>query len=187
MNQRLIKEHVSYIENISNTGDKRTVCVYKGFSTNFLRKINEFFPHVDALSCLNSENKIDLLSIKNNFWNLGSKLTSTKNKISFMLYEEFLLLPPHSLKDFPISFIIVNNNFYSNYPNQTEFVIQDIEESINNDIDIKEDDTFNRFYSDSKIIAEFNCSSSSSTVIHERPSATPVSRATSASSPTASA
>jgi ATP-dependent DNA helicase RecQ len=157
MNQRLIKEHVSYIENISNTGDKRTVCVYKGFSTNFLRKINEFFPHVDALSCLNSENKIDLLSIKNNFWNLGSKLTSTKNKISFMLYEEFLLLPPHSLKDFPISFIIVNNNFYSNYPNQTEFVIQDIEESINNDIDIKEDDTFNRFYSDSKIIAEFNC------------------------------
>lgn len=157
MNQRLIKEHASYIENISNTGDKRIVCVYKGFSTKFLRKLNECYPHVDALSCLNSEDKIDLLSIKNNFWTLGSKLTSMKNRISFMLYEEFLLLPPHSLKDFFISFIIVDNNFYSNYPNQTLFVIQDIEESINNDIEINEDDTFNRFYSDSKTIAEFNC------------------------------
>ncbi|MCA6471864.1 MAG: DEAD/DEAH box helicase [Chitinophagaceae bacterium] len=155
MNKTLIDGHLKFIDTL--TGNKPTVFVYKGFSVHFFKELNKQLPHIDNLSFLDSKNHIDLEKISSKFVATLVKLGQVKNKKTFLAYEEFLLIPAHSLNQFPVDFKIIQNNFYEFYPNQTSQIFADIEDSINSDIPIEDNELFNRFYSDSREIVGFNC------------------------------
>ncbi|MBS3921998.1 MAG: DEAD/DEAH box helicase [Nitrosarchaeum sp.] len=155
MNKTLIDRHLKFLDTL--TGNKPTVFVYKGFSVNFFKELNKQLPHIDNLSFIDSKNHIDLEKISSNFVATLVKLGQVKEKKTFLAYEEFLLIPAHSLNQFPVYFTIIQNNFYEFYPNQTKQIFPDIEDSINSDIPIEDNELFNRFYSDSREIVGFNC------------------------------
>ena len=155
MNKNLIDEHLLFLDSIS--GEKPTVFVYRGFPVHFLTNLNKKIPHIDNLSFVDTKNLIDLEKISKNFVGILIKLGQIKEKKSFLIYEEFLLIPAHSLNQFPVDFKIISNNFYEFYPNQTKEIFPDIEDSINSDTPIEDNELFNRFYSDSREIVGFNC------------------------------
>jgi superfamily II DNA helicase RecQ len=146
-------------DSVLNTiiSNKPIVFVLKGFPVSELLKLNSFLPHVDNLSCITKDKKIDLIFIENNFWNLGTKINLVNASKSFILYEEFILFPTHTLPQIPVSFFVITNNFYDFYPNQSNISYPDIEDSINTEISIPDNPTFQKFYSDSRIIADINC------------------------------
>jgi RecQ family ATP-dependent DNA helicase len=155
MNKNLIDGHLIFLDTL--TGKKPTVFVYKGFPVHFMKYLNKQIPHIDNLSFIDEKNHIALEKIRGNFVGILVKLGQVKEKKSFLIYEEFLLIPAHSLNQFPVDFKIIVNNFYEFYPNQTKQTFPDIEDSINSDIPIEDNELFNRFYSDSREIVGFNC------------------------------
>jgi RecQ family ATP-dependent DNA helicase len=155
MNKNLIKEHLLLLDTL--TGKKPTAFVYKGFPVHFLTDLMKHIPHIDNLSFVEENKFLNLDKITNNFVGTLVKLGQVKAKKIFLTYEEFLLIPAHSLNQFPVDFKIISNNFYEFYPSQTREIFPDIEDSINNDVPIPDNELFSRFYSDSREIAGFNC------------------------------
>jgi ATP-dependent DNA helicase RecQ len=153
--QQLLEFHLKQLKQLSS--ERSTVLVYKGFPIAFLRKLHKHIKHLDDLSFLTADDKLDLGALEKNFWALGIKLNQVKDTRTFILYEEFLLLPAHALPQINVDFIIVVNNFFDYYPNQSNLDFGDIEEAINSDIFYDSDKLFEKFYADSKILAEVNC------------------------------
>ncbi len=155
MNKNLLTKHISALTKLK--GKKTTVLVYKGFPNHFLKELEQHIPHARALDFIDSKNKTHLESIINNADALLAAIKKTKSPLVFITFEEFLLIPTENITESIASFKIVKNNFYEYYPNQTLLEFPDIEDSINSDVEIEENELFNRFYSDCRQIAGFNC------------------------------
>ncbi|MBX7042373.1 MAG: DEAD/DEAH box helicase [Ignavibacteria bacterium] len=151
----LIPDHLKKM--INSSSHESVILVYKGFPVHFLMDLNTKIPHINNLSFLDERNLIDIGSIKDNFLNLLMALNKPSDKLQFMIFEEFLLLPSKSLSLIPAKFRLIKNNFYDSYPNQTNQTYVDIEDCINKDIPIKENELFDLFYSDSKELVGVNC------------------------------
>lgn len=150
-----LQQHLQQILKIE--AEKPLVVIYKGFPVPFLKEVQSHIPHLSDLSFLDVNDKISLSTIEQNFWSIGVKLNSISSERRFIIYEEFLLLPSHALKQIPVQFLLVVNNFYDFYPNQTTEAFEDIEDSINNDITVAANPLFEKFYADSRIIAGISC------------------------------
>lgn len=154
MNYKIIKE---WIDNFALQNNKANVIIFKGFPISSLVELSKKIPHLDNLSILTKEYKIDLRKIENNFWNIGLKLNNLNKGIYYLLYEEFLIIPQNVIYSLPVNFIILNNNFYDFYPNQSNLNYPDIEQNINSDIKLPNDELFFKFYTNSSIVADINC------------------------------
>lgn len=150
---QLLKKIINKSEAL-NQG-KVKVFILKGFPVKECIELHNQIPHIQNLSCL-LEFKIDLKKVENSFWELGSRLNQLKNT-SFIFYEEFLLLPHHSIEQFPIEFILIKNNFFEYYPNQSDISYPDTEDSVDNNIPLPDNITFQKFYSNSKSFEEIDC------------------------------
>ena len=155
MNKNLIKEHLLILNKLKTK--KPTLFVYKGFPNHFLKELEKNIPHIDKLSFVEDDNKTNLETIIKNAPATLTKLKKTKDNLLFISYEEMLLIPSQTLAELPVNVKVIRNNFYDYYPNQTTITFADIEDSINSDMEIEENELFNRFYADSRQFAGFNC------------------------------
>lgn len=156
MFNKLIPLHLKKIGSLNLTN---AILVYKGFPVNFLFELNNSFPFLNDKNTIFLKNKIFLKSIQNNIGQLISKILNKDGGINILTYEEFILvaqkLPDLSL--FKGNFIIFENNLFEEYPNQSTEKYIDIEQSIENNIlDLKENNLFFEFYSDSSIYKNEN-------------------------------
>ncbi|MBX3009773.1 MAG: ATP-dependent DNA helicase RecQ [Melioribacteraceae bacterium] len=133
------------------------VLIMKGYPAWFLSEMGRTIPNVSNFYWLTEQRRIDLDYILKNFWSLGSYLTQPQHEVSFILYEEFLHLPSHTIKQFPVQFALITNSLYDFYPNQYNKLFADIEASIDNDMVILEDELFNKFFADCKTISGYQC------------------------------
>ncbi len=150
-----INEHIALLSKLKSK--KPTVFIYKGFPVHFLQELAKNIPHPDGLSCIDSKGQLDLQKIIKNADAFPAKIKKAKENQVFITYEEFLLIPSAELSELPFNFKVIRNNFYEFYPNQSQQKFPDIESSLNSEIEIEEDETFIRFYADSKEIAGYNC------------------------------
>ena len=129
MNKKLLSEHLKSQK--TKAAKKATVFVYKGFPIHFLNELNKELPHVSDLHFIKNET-ISLDAIEKNAKTLFTKLSKTKEKKSFIIYEELLLISAEDRTKLPVEFNIVINNFYEFYPYQADLTFVDIEESVKN-------------------------------------------------------
>ncbi|MEI6088594.1 MAG: helicase-related protein [Bacteroidota bacterium] len=153
MNKKLLSEHLKSQK--TKAAKKATVFVYKGFPIHFLNELNKELPHVSDLHFIRNET-ISLDAIEKNAKTLFTKLSKTKEKKSFIIYEELLLISAEDRTKLPVEFNIVINNFYEFYPYQADLSFVDIEESVNGESEIEESILFNTFYAYSRSTGGYN-------------------------------
>ncbi len=155
MLKNLLDSHLSVVEKVKAT--KPVVFIYKGFPVDFLKELHQHIPHLSDLQFITADNFVDLEEIKKNVSSLERKLKQLSAKKSFLIYEEFLLVDAKTAAEFKGEFKLVINNFYDFIPNQSKNVFTDIEDSVNNDIEIEDNELFNLFYADCTNLAGTNC------------------------------
>ena len=120
MYNALIVKHLDYI--ISKcTGNNKHILVYKGFPLRFMKELSETFPFISNENDRMTNEKIDLKKIYNNSQGIVKKIiNNVLEDISVLLYEEFYLLSHNfNISLFDGKFILITNDLYSDYPNQT--------------------------------------------------------------------
>jgi ATP-dependent DNA helicase RecQ len=143
----LIDEHLQQIMKIQKD---ETVLVYKGFPIDFVREIARVIPLCSQEDELFTDGRINLQKIKDNSLKLITSIQRLTHGTTILLFEEFLNLHRNiNLNLFNRQFVIINNNFFSEYPNQSTETFIDIQDSIEHNESFDENELFSYFYVDS--------------------------------------
>lgn len=156
MFNRLIKKH---LEGIRKLGYKNNyIFVYKGFPVSFLFELNKNIPFLNKEDQIFTSGKIDLKKIVNNISSLVKKVLRKDKGLHLLIYEEFILLSQKiDLSLCSSRFVVIENNFYSEYPNPSTEHFIDVEHAIEKDhLNFKENELFNFFYVNSVIVENIN-------------------------------
>jgi len=148
MNKDLLDKHLEDLMSRLEPG-RKNVIVYKGFPLDFIIGVSEVIPFATEPTCRLDNGKIDLRRILNNSRSLVEKIVNNDLPDNcLLLYEEFYLLSRKvDLSVFRGTFILVENDLYNAYPNESTTRTVDFEEEINrNNVDALCDDLFNAFY-----------------------------------------
>ncbi len=159
------------LENITRktqeiNGEKIFVA-FKGFPNYFIIEASENIHfHTDFSVLFDTDNKINLEGIFNDLPDLISSLRNKETGRTLLLYEEliqlqknYISLPVQQRRMFfpnynELQFIIIENNHLSEIPNQSNRTSYDVYDNIEEDLNSKEDDVFNAFYSYSTVFKE---------------------------------
>jgi len=88
---------------------------------------------------------------------LISKIQEINRGPHALIYEQLLLLEKNiNLELFPNKFLIIDNNLYKKYPNQSNINFIDIESNIEANQSFEENELFNFFYANSIIVDDVN-------------------------------
>lgn len=153
MYSALVEQHIRNLKgNIFQRGTNY-VLVYKGFPVQFLMDIGNTFRFLSNKPPILTSGKIDLATILEKISTLISHLLDNKRGIRIMTYEEFILLSLKiDLSLYKGQIIVFENNFFSEFPNQSTEKFVDIDREIeNNHLDFKENNLFSTFYADSSV------------------------------------
>ena len=142
----------SHIQDLKKLGDDNAIFVYKGFPINFYKEILKYYPSLNNNNIF-IDDKLNLFAIKNSVKDLISNFLN-KNGIYSLTYEELITIA-EKVNDLSIrggKIIIIQNNLFDEYPNQSNINFIDLEEKIEkNELNFKENEVFNSFYSNSAI------------------------------------
>lgn len=149
MNESLLNNHLNYLISRFIRG-KKVIIVYKGFPVQFINRVTDTVPYATKSECRFEGQKIDPNKILDNARSLAKKvIEGDLPDSSVMLYEEFNLLSRNlDLSLFQGMFIVVLNDLFDSYPNQSLISVLDFEEEVarGND-DLPSGDLFSKFYS----------------------------------------
>lgn len=149
MNKSLLNDHLNYVISKFERG-KKHILVYKGFPMDFLNSVSEFIPYATGPECRFEGQKISPKKIWDNARSLAKRILENDLPDScLMLYEEFYLLSRKlDLSLFQGVFVLVLNDLYDFYPNQSLVSAVDFEEEIARGNDsFPCEDSFSSFYS----------------------------------------
>ena len=129
------------------------IFILKGFPIELIKKISKNHYFLNDIDNLIKDGKInlDFLIDKKYLNGMLKKIVNLEKDINFLIIEELLILKDRV--DISIfsetNLIILNNNFYSEVPNQTNYDFKDIDKELdlNNDI-VEENKIFESFYVD---------------------------------------
>ncbi len=126
-----------------------TVLIYKGFPNDFLEDMAPVFPPILGTLPFDTDKKIDLHRIEEQLFQYIQALGEKSTFPRMMLIEELVLVQQNftNLDRFPVRFIIVENNLYRSYPNQSNRKFADLENQIEHEVEFEEDEIFDQFYS----------------------------------------
>jgi len=153
----MFKETLSshYTELTRQFGIGGNVFVYKGFPLSLYQEISQKYQPLTQINIFDSEGRISLDSIEQNVKAYTKAILAVDESKNYcLLYEEFLSFTKHvspSLAE--IRFVIVTNNLYKLYPNQSNHTVPDLETIIDSNNPItNDDDVYDHFYSNSVVI-----------------------------------
>lgn len=146
---KLISEHISRIK--QSKYNKNYILVYKGLPVNFILELSKIYPLLFNKKISFTIEIIDLQKIMDNIGGMVKKVLEPTNGTYIMLYEQFILLSQKiDLSLSPNKFVIFENTFHKEYPNECTEKCIDIERAIDKGhINFKENKLFNTFYSNS--------------------------------------
>ena len=123
------------------------VFVYKGLPVSFVQSIAATFPMVDEQS-ITAAGQIDLDYIDQAILDYAGQLRKPATGNRIMLYEEFLKLSQEvrNLNRLGCQFVVFDNTFYRQVPNQSNHSFVDIEWHIEQNRPFEDDDVFSSFY-----------------------------------------
>ncbi len=153
MYSALVEQHVRNLKrNILQHGINY-VLAYKGFPVQFLMDLSNTFPFLSDTPPILTPGTIDLATIMGKISTLISHLLDNKRGTRILTYEEFILLSLKiDLSLYEGQIIVFENNFLSEFPNQSTEKFVDIDREIeNNHLDFKENNLFSTFYADSSV------------------------------------
>lgn len=147
----LIAQHLRKLKD--NFGEKGSVFVYKGFPLYFMQQVQQSFQSVSHPDVLLADNRLNLEAIKANPLGYFASIQQTKENHISMWYEEFLVFSRNiNPAVLPNKFVIIENNFFKFYPNQSNHPFTDLEKAIDSEREFEDDELFNEFYTDSTIV-----------------------------------
>lgn len=125
------------------------VFVYKGLPVLFVQAIAATFPFVDEQS-ITASGQIDLDYIDQAILDYTGYLRKPATGNRVMLYEEFLKLSQEvrNLNRLGCQFVVFDNTFYRQVPNQSTHSFVDIEWHIEQNRPFTDDDVFSSYYAD---------------------------------------
>ena len=133
--------------------DRKKIFILKGFPVEIIKKISEKYYFINNIDDLINEEKInlDFIADKKYLNSMLKKILNLERDLNFIIIEELLLIRDKidlSILN-EIDLIILNNNFYSEIPNQTNYDFKDI----NKELDLtntigEENKIFEYFYVD---------------------------------------
>lgn len=146
MYNALIQDQLDQINKLDKS--YANIIIFKGFPNDYILGVAENFPFVADKNTSFKGNKIDIEAVEKNTTNLIRKLLNINSGISILLYEELTAICDQiKLSTFPFKFIIYENNFFTEFPNQSTHEFIDIEQEVEKtNINIKDDKSFNKFY-----------------------------------------
>lgn len=152
---KLISKHLNKIKSLNY---ENGILVYKGFPIDFLMEINNIFAFLIEPEKFITKEKIDLKKISENINELISHVLTKGFGIHVLLYEQFFLLCKNiNLSLFKGNIVLIENNLFQDYPNQSNIKHFDIEQKIDgNEIDFEENEIFNLFYVNSILVDDIN-------------------------------
>lgn len=146
----LLPFHIKEIKKYKH--ENNLVVVYKGFPIYFIQAVAKIYKPINSMDKILTDNKLDLGKIVNLVDNTIREMLSLNAGIYIMTYEELLVLEESLnlsiLKN--TNFLILENNLFSEFPNQTTVDFPDVDEVVEKgDFSFKENELFNRFYANS--------------------------------------
>lgn len=144
-----------YMELTRQYGIGGNVFVYKGFPISLYQEITNKYKPLTKIDIIDKDGKISLDAIvQNKKAYTNALLVVDESKNHSLLYEEFLGFTKYvspSLAD--IRFVIITNNLYKLYPNQSNHTVPDLETIIDSNKPVSNDnEMYDRFYSNSVLI-----------------------------------
>jgi len=144
-----------HIENIRKEKSQRgLLLVYKGFPLDFVLNVGREFDLLNKLDAVFTNNKIDLQKVVDCSKETIKKLLNVGNGIYVATYEELLAIAERvrDLSLFGGKILILNNNLFEQYPNQTSSHFPNLDEVVErSDLNYQEDDLLNQFYAYSDV------------------------------------
>jgi len=149
MFNKLVNTHIQDIEKLVKNN---TILVYKGFPVYFYKKIIQHYPSLNEKDIFKG-NKLDLNAVRDSAKDLVTNFINKRGVYS-LTYEELIVLM-EKVNDLSLrkgEIVIIQNNLFNEYPNQSNVSFIDIEEKVEkNNLDFKENKLFNSFYANSVI------------------------------------
>ena len=142
-----LKEHINHIKMEGN--HKGLLLVYKGFPLDFVLNAGKEFEFFNEPDQVFTNNKIDLQKVVDYSKETIKKLLNIGNGIYVATYEELvaILERVQDLSLFEGKIVILNNNLFEQYPNQTTSHFPNLDEVVErSDLNYQEDDLLNQFY-----------------------------------------
>lgn len=141
----LLSWHLAQLN--ANFPAQNQVFVYKGLPVSFVQAIAATFPMVDEQS-ITAAGQIDLDYIDQAILDYAGHLRKPAAGNRTMLYEEFLKLSQEvrNLNRLGCQFVVFDNTFYRQVPNQSTHSFVDIEWHIEQNRPFDDDDVFSSFY-----------------------------------------
>ena len=142
-----IKEHIEEIRKEEN--HRGLLLVYKGFPLDFVLNVGNEFELLNEPGQVFTNNKIDLQKVVDYSKETVKKLLNIANGIYVATYEELVAIlgRVQDLSLFEGRVVILDNNLFEQYPNQTSSHFPNLDEVVErNDLDYQEDDLLNQFY-----------------------------------------
>lgn len=152
----LIPDHLLKIKEFEEKNN--LILVYKGFPNYFLFELNKYYPFISNAKDIFKDGLINLRNIINNKKNIIKYIFQKTSSINLLLYEELLIARSGiDLSLFDGNILIINNNLFEEFPNQSNETFIDIERNIEeNDENFDEGNIISKFYSNSTIIKNIN-------------------------------
>lgn len=141
----LLSWHLAQLN--ANFPAQNQVFVYKGLPVSFVQAIAAMFPMVDEQS-ITAAGQIDLDYIDQTILDYAFHLRKPTTGNRIMFYEEFLKLSQEvrNLERLGCQFVVFDNTFYRQVPNQSNHSFVDIEWHIEQNRTFEDDDVFSSFY-----------------------------------------
>ncbi len=141
----LLSWHLAHLNATLPTQNQ--VFVYKGLPISFVQSVAALFPMVDAHS-VDTTGLIDLDYIDQNVLDYVAHLRKSASINRTMFYEEFLKLSQEvrNLERLGCQFVVFDNTFYRQVPNQSNHSFVDIEWHIEQNRPFEDDNVFSSFY-----------------------------------------
>lgn len=141
-----LKNHLNNIEKLN-----ADIFVYKGLPIRFILEVSKIYPFICDRNKIISDEKINLKGIEETTNEVIATLLQNPHKKGILLYEQFLLIVDNvNVNLFKQKFVIIENNVLDEFPNQTDILIEDIEKTLETDLNkLQENLFFSQFYSNS--------------------------------------